>query len=69
MMLEKVMEEGHYSVRSFTYVRRFVDEVIDLAWYTLTTHSKYSKYCTLSEIHRPRLEWVVRVMDLRGKVE
>ena len=69
VMLEKVVQKRHHSVGTFSHIRCFVNQVICLTWDTLTTHSKYSTLSGCFEIHRPWLEWVVRVMDLLCEVE
>jgi hypothetical protein len=69
MILEEVMQEGDHCVSSFAHVRCLINEVIDLSWDTLTTHPKHSTLSGCFEIHWPWLEWVVRVVDLLGKIK
>ena len=56
-------------VSTLSCVEGLVDEVVHLSRDTLTTHSEDGTLPGRLEVHRAGLEWVVRVVDLLGKIK
>lgn len=68
-MAEEVVEKADDGIRSLPCVERLVNQVVDLPWDTLTTHTKDGTLPSSLEVQRPGLEGVVRVVYLLGKVK
>lgn len=69
MISEEVVEEANHGVSSLASIRRLINEVVHLSWNSLTADPED---CTLPgsfKVHRARLEWVVGVVNLLGKVK
>jgi len=64
MYLKEVMEHAHHCIGPLAHVNCLINEVVDLAWYGFTAHSKDG-----AEVHRTRLEGVVGVEYLLGHVK
>ena len=63
------MQHADDGIGPFTYIYGFVDEVIDLAGYSLAANSKYCTFCRSEEVHWARLEGVVWVEHLLGHIK
>ena len=51
------------------YIYGFIDEVFDLAWYSLAANSKYCTFSRSKEILWAQLERVVLVEHLLGRIK
>ena len=55
MYFEEMLQPTDDGIELLTYVRRFVNEVIDLTWYSLTAHAKDCTFPGCKEVHGTRL--------------
>jgi len=69
MVGKEVVQEAYHSVGSLTCAGCFIDQVIYLSWDSFTAHPKDGTFPSCLKVHRPRLEGVVWVVDLLGKVK
>ena len=69
MYFEEVVQHADDGIGPFTYIYSFVDEVIDLAGYSLATNSKYCTFSRSEEVHWARLEGVVWVEHLLSQIK
>jgi len=60
---------AYHSVGSLPCAGCFIDHVINLSWDSFTTHPKDGTFPSYLKVHRHRLEGVVGVVDLLGKVK
>ena len=68
-MGEEVVKKANDGVGPLPRVEGLVNEVVHLAGDALTTHYKDGTFPDRLEVHKARLEWVVKVEDLLGKIE
>ena len=69
VVAKEVVKETDDSVTFLPRVESFIYEVVHLSGDALTTNSEDGALSGRLEVHWPRLEWVVRVVDLLGKIE
>ena len=64
MKLKEMMEHANYCIGSLAHVYSFINEVIDLSGYGLTTDTKDCTFPWSQEIHGSWLKRVIRIEDL-----
>ena len=66
---KEMMEHADDGIGSLPNVNCLINQVINLTWYSLTAHSIDGTLSWGKEVHRTRLEGVIRVEYLLGHVE
>ena len=69
VVAKEVVEETDDGVGSLPRVESLIYEVVHLSGDALTTHPEDGALSGRLEVHWSRLEWVVRIVDLLGKIE
>lgn len=64
-----MVEKTDDGVGTLSCVEGLVDEVVHLSRDTITTHSEDGTFPGRLEVHQVGLDWVVRVVDLLGKIK
>ena len=61
------MQVADNCVGTFSAIHTFINEVVHLNRYTLSTNTKNTTLSRCEKIYRARLQWIGRIVDLKTK--